>query len=431
MDPTEKGWLNKYLELKNQSFVDRSITPSTEKDLYAHLQPTGILYGHPLNIPKEMDISVSQWPIKERMKVILAESLISCGLLPEDDQAMQDVFLKKTHDIISDKGSEFYTSLQPQLSTSNWKFWSAPEQIERIEKVLDKRILVKSSWNSNFWQGFFHNILIFTDVILFSKWIQVKDKSEIDLESEREKIRINALHIIACSAYADNELEQEEEKLFNYFLESAELKSSTKKQLQGIIHKNTSIEFLEIDTPDSWLLGKYYLELAILTVWADRNVNDSEIEFLEKLCVKLGLEDEELTNSLLGVESFVLNNWDRVHFLQSKQSYLILSNSLAQRMSGVASKYKNHLKKELLESKELISLLNKSRNENLSIEEKMKIREQLIDVLKTIPAFFIIALPFTFLTLPILFKILPKSVFPSSFDPNRVLKRRSNRVIDS
>jgi hypothetical protein len=38
-----------------------------------------------------------------------------------------------------------------------------------------------------------------------------------------------------------------------------------------------------------------------------------------------------------------------------------------------------------------------------------------MDILKTIPAFVIIALPFTFITLPTLLALLPKSAFPSSF----------------
>lgn len=42
-------------------------------------------------------------------------------------------------------------------------------------------------------------------------------------------------------------------------------------------------------------------------------------------------------------------------------------------------------------------------------------RVQLIDILKSIPAFVIIALPGSFLTLPILLKVLPKGAFPSGF----------------
>ena len=45
------------------------------------------------------------------------------------------------------------------------------------------------------------------------------------------------------------------------------------------------------------------------------------------------------------------------------------------------------------------------------LEERERMREKLIQILKTIPTFVIIALPQKFLTLPILLKILPKNLF--------------------
>ncbi|MBT4970835.1 MAG: hypothetical protein HOM80_17670 [Bacteroidetes bacterium] len=77
--------------------------------------------------------------------------------------------------------------------------------------------------------------------------------------------------------------------------------------------------------------------------------------------------------------------------------------------------YKNSIVQEAKESKELVYLLNKSTKEGLSLEEKEKVRLQLLDVLKTLPIFALIALPGRTLTLPILFKVLPKNVLPSAF----------------
>jgi len=70
---------------------------------------------------------------------------------------------------------------------------------------------------------------------------------------------------------------------------------------------------------------------------------------------------------------------------------------------------------EINESKELVELLAKSRRESLTDKEKKIVKAQLLDILKLIPTFMIIALPFTFITFPILLKILPKSAFPTAF----------------
>ncbi|SNR16060.1 LETM1 domain-containing protein [Tenacibaculum jejuense] len=69
---------------------------------------------------------------------------------------------------------------------------------------------------------------------------------------------------------------------------------------------------------------------------------------------------------------------------------------------------------ELKESKELILLLKKSATTKLSTEEKSKIKEQLLDICKTIPAFAIFLLPGGSLLLPLLVKLIP-TILPSSF----------------
>jgi hypothetical protein len=67
--------------------------------------------------------------------------------------------------------------------------------------------------------------------------------------------------------------------------------------------------------------------------------------------------------------------------------------------------------KELQSSEEIVELLKKARANELTVEEKEKMRAELIYMLKTIPTFVIISLPQRFLTLPILLKILPKNIF--------------------
>ena len=52
---------------------------------------------------------------------------------------------------------------------------------------------------------------------------------------------------------------------------------------------------------------------------------------------------------------------------------------------------------------------------DLNEEEQIKVRTQLIDILKMLPTFVIIALPGSFLTLPLLLKILPKDTLPTEF----------------
>ncbi|WP_456442637.1 LETM1 domain-containing protein [Psychroserpens sp.] len=78
------------------------------------------------------------------------------------------------------------------------------------------------------------------------------------------------------------------------------------------------------------------------------------------------------------------------------------------------AKNKRRLIKELHQSKELVLLLKKATHKKLSEEEKEKVKAQLIDILKGIPAFAVFMLPGGALLLPLLIKLIP-DILPSSF----------------
>ena len=75
---------------------------------------------------------------------------------------------------------------------------------------------------------------------------------------------------------------------------------------------------------------------------------------------------------------------------------------------------KLRLAKEIQESKELLSLLTKSTHKKLTPEEKIKVKNQLLDICKSIPALAVFMLPGGALLLPLLIKLIP-DILPSSF----------------
>jgi len=75
---------------------------------------------------------------------------------------------------------------------------------------------------------------------------------------------------------------------------------------------------------------------------------------------------------------------------------------------------KKRLHKELQQSKEAMVLIKKSTHTALDEEEKEKIKVQLLDICKAIPAFAIFLLPGGSLLLPLLVKLIP-DILPSAF----------------
>jgi len=89
-------------------------------------------------------------------------------------------------------------------------------------------------------------------------------------------------------------------------------------------------------------------------------------------------------------------------------------STTVQEIKESVQKNKKRLAKELEESKELVVLLKKSTHNKLSEEEKGKVKEQLLDICKGIPAFAIFMLPGGALLLPLLIKLIP-DILPSAF----------------
>ena len=86
---------------------------------------------------------------------------------------------------------------------------------------------------------------------------------------------------------------------------------------------------------------------------------------------------------------------------------------------------KKRLAKEISESKELVGLLKKSVTTDLSEDEKERVKKQLLDICKAIPAFAVFMLPGGAILLPLLIKLIP-DILPSAFRENTELTKNKN-----
>ena len=416
MNLDSKGWLKKYLDarahVENDPF---KASLENEVGLYQLVQPTGLLYGHPVRLPNSEQEFFKSIMVQDKMRVIMAESFIH-GMLQKQSVGskaeMKDLLENTSVQLV-----EFYNGVYPRFSKTG--FFSSNKNrspFEQAEIYLGRRITIKGGLTRNFWSSFFHNSLLFLDVFYFNNWITKEQLSLEKIPQLKENMRMAILKIIASAAFSDGIIEKEERKLFGYFLKSADLPKERLQEAKQFLREQITLEeinFSEFD--ESWLLKKYILELAILTIWSDRIVTEEEKSYLIKLSGKLGFSENDLEGSMMALETFVLEHWQQVHYLRNKRNYSMVSELVINRLTFFVTQNKERVVQEIHESKELMNLLSKSRKEQLTPEEKEKVRIQIIDILKLIPAFLIIALPFTFITLPILIKILPKKAFPSAF----------------
>lgn len=413
MNKLEKGWLENYLKfrqdlLRQNADKLKGKSAHPEHSLYRILQPTGLMYGYSFSEETE------KLDEKDKMKILLAESLIASALLySEKPVATEEEFsaaIVKTLQNISN----FYNNIFPELSTpAKTLFGKRKSPLELAEKILEKRIDRAGDTKGNFWAHFFHNSLLFLDVFIFGQWMHTNaDKVVADFfRYERDELRFSVIKVMAAAAHASNTIEYEEKRLMEIFIQSTELSSSKRKEAYEIFNKGIDINEINLPAENSWILKRYFLEMAILTTWADRRIEKAEEDFLSQFSKYLGFHEDDLENSLIAIEGFVLEHWEQLEYLQNKQDYQLVSDHYLKRIAKIAEKNQGRLQREIQESEELSLLLNKSRTNELTETEKEQMRKHLIELLKTVPTLVIISLPQKFLTLPMLLKVLPKNVF--------------------
>lgn len=422
MKPGEKGWLKKYLDFRQELLQELTSEgrKSSHPDfsLYRVIQPTGLMYGQPVRTFDHPDSH--EWSKQDCMKILLAESLISSSLLfherpVKNSEEFSVVTMKTLESIIN-----FYNHIFPELATpTKTLFGRKKTSLELAERILDKRIERTVEPKGNFWTQFFHNSLLFLDIFIFGQWIHTNaDKIVSDFfKYEREELRTSLVKIMAAAAHANAIVEFEERKLMEYFLQSAQLPPDKKKECQDIFEKGISIEEINLPTNNSWILKKYFLEIAILTIWADKKLEDVELLFLRRFADTLSFSEEELDNSMVAIEGFVLEHWKDLLHLQDKKNYQQVNDQYIKRMIKITERNRNRLVRKAKDSEALMSLLIQARSQELTDTEKCSLQEQLIEMLKVIPTFDIVSLPQRYLTLPILMQILPKNLIAETLTP--------------
>jgi hypothetical protein len=416
MKSVKKGWLKDYLEFRKELHKDLGVNGNKgshpEHSLYRIIQPTGLMYGQSVGNLEHPD--ENEWDQRDKMKILLAESLISSSLLFQDKPVsspdeLSDVIIKTLDSI-----GNFYNKIFPELSTSTRTIFGRKKSaLDIAEKILDKRIEHTEEYASNFWVSFFHNSLLFLEVFIFGQWIHTNaDKIVEDFfRYERDELRFSVLKVIAAAAHANDEIAFEEKKLFDLFLDSTTLTAERKAEAHIIFDNGIEIESIDLPSENSWILKKFFLEMAILTLWADKKVEQSEQDFLRRFCDYLNFSEEDLENSLIAIEGFVLEHWGQLDRLQDKQDFDSVSEQFIKRVARIAEKNQSKLIRGIHERRDILDLLTKAKSNELSADEMEHMRKELIVILKTIPTFVITSLPNRFLTLPILLKILPRDIF--------------------
>lgn len=411
--PGSKGWIAKYFQLveTGKIITDWHHPAEIPKEQFCHhfLVQSGIVFGHPVRLLFAQNLDQSKWTRDEKLTVLLFESLLFTYLRIKGSAPFsQEDFITKLN--------LFYKRHRVHSLGSLIGYLLKESKQERIERILAKRTEVpKNLTSTKSWVSYFNNAFVYLDVLLFEEFLLTEGETRFDYQ----ELAMLALTVITLAAYSDGEVEEKEKTIFETFLISADLDGDERETARLRFRDGFSLNELTAFLVDSWYFKRYLLDLSALTIYANHEALREEKVFLTELCTWLGLEEINLDEALVSCQQFVLEHTQEIVFLHDASSVELMVDSVSRRWIKILGRNKDKLATELRQSKELVQLIRKSSKEELSKEEKEKVKTQFMDIVKSMPALAIFMLPGGALLLPIVLKVIPTLV-PSAFRENEI-----------
>jgi len=181
-------------------------------------------------------------------------------------------------------------------------------------------------------------------------------------------------------------------------------------------------------------LRRFVLEETILGSLVDGSWSAREVAFIRSLAENLGVSAEELGRIEIEMAEFFASHRSILDVFRVSAGAGAMGEELVQSMQRTLEKNFYRLMREVRQTGELSVLLTRAaRGQKLSAQERRKMRIQLIDVAKAVPALAIFAAPGGILLLIALAKVLPFNILPSAFqdEPEEDLVPRSTRRADA
>lgn len=407
--PGSKNWILKYFQLvENNVFSIESISENHQKEsaFNSLASKTGLIYGIPSSFIYFTNVSSDTYTNEEKLKLLLFEALLFSYL-----QGLKEPFDKKL----------FIQSLKSFYSENEESKWFdkvfKTSEVEQLEVTLSSRILIDTPiFESNYWLNYLSNCFVFLDVILFQEFLQ---KKTISLNSKYSTYVTYVMKGIIYMAYADNKIESKEQRLLANFLSFTQLEKNSKLQIETFINNGISKSDFNLTKIDNPLLLGIIFELGLLIAHKSLATFTSERKSLYDFGDFLGLSAQEINESEIRSNLFLLEKQEESSPFYFESRSALAFQGFSNRWIRILGRNKDKLISELKESKELVALIQKSTTKELTKEEKEMVKNQFIDILKSVPSIGIFLLPGGALLLPLILKIVP-DLLPSSFKENQV-----------
>lgn len=388
MNPSASGWILKLQTIisENSDFLNYR-----SADFYCSLKSAGFIYGSNISAVKNI-VEIKDLSNEELSKINLFLTL-------------QHVYIKSGSTVpILESLINFYKEIKIYKLSFFGSLVNSKYSLNTLERIIHKRVQIDDNILTRNFNYFIINALLFVDALAYHEYLtkgHISSDYVRKLEASIETIVLDVLNSKTFKTKHDQSLI----KLLEASLRFSDSINITYEEAINNLVTNY----------EKW----YLLDIACMATWSDRIIDQKEQQFLHKLGKDLKLEISTVNNAITTVNAFYTKNKDNISLLSSSNIVKNFYDNSSKMVSKLISRNKKRLKKELLQSKELVKLIGQSTIRDLSKEEQKQLQEQLIDVIKSIPSLAIFMLPGGALLLPLFIKFIPK-LLPSAFDDNRI-----------
>lgn len=397
MNPSSAGWIKKFI--KEFEKTELCLPFADDSAFYQALKQSGFIYGMSLSSIGNKVVSPLKLTHEELTKINLLHSLLYFHF---------EAFPEHQYPEAVQKIVSFYKHLgkgKPGL-LQKLNFSQSPN--ENLEGIINARLHENGHIEKTEITSIFTYVLLFIDVLAFRNYVNgAEDELKLDFES------LELMAIQSCAWALES---KEKPKKYDLVVMDM-LHSALRHSL--VFDSDHGIEFANQIKSRHDLTKLFFLDVCCLGIWDDKVLEDQEVQFLKDFEQRIVAGQHLAQQSLDDLRSFSIQHAKKVQLFEHANPIKHLYKTSSDMVKVLILRNKNRLIKELLESGELLKLLTLSTVRDLNTEEKQKVKEQLLDVCKTIPSLTLFLLPGGSLLLPIMVKLIPK-MLPSAFNDNAV-----------
>ncbi len=400
MNPSAADWILKFLN----HFERKDLIEPFENDntFYDALIQTGFIYGVSVAAVPKKSLGNLKLTEEELAKINLFHALLFQYFKKNETGTNEEAIA----DILS-----FYNHLEKRKTGFFQRFSLSQSPANTLEHIFSARLQDANTLLKKNTVSLLTHALLYLDVLAYKQW-QAEPNTAKKYYKQLETIVLTGCFYTLKSKKKKTKYDKLLIELFEtsseYIIDDADGGAAT--FLESINYMNKSENSLE---------KRYMLDLCCLTVFEDLTLDEAEHQFLQQMLVTLDFSEEDLNKSLSALKTFSEKYTKKILLFEYSHPVKQFYKQSASTVKLLIIRNKDRLARELDESGELMVLLGQSTLRDLSAEEKTKVKEQLLDICKTIPSLTIFLLPGGTVLLPLLVKFIPK-LLPSSFQDNRI-----------